>query len=520
VPDRRSMSSVCLLATRTAARAGLLASAAATAAVAVATVCTVLAWLSRAVAVAGDPPPPGLSAEEVAEQVEVGAAAASSAAAALVLLVAILAATAIAQLGRLTAAAREHESATVRARGWSHAQAWTADAAEGLLVVTAGAALGVVLAGALAAAVGGAPPDVLAQWRWLLATMLVLAAAFTIALRRGESRRSTTRGARATTTALVVIVLLASAFVVWQLQSARTTGFDPVVAIAPAVLLMSAALVALAVLGAGAAAWSRPAAAIAGLEPGYPARQVARRMPIYSVAALLVALTVAQAVFSAAYSATWTAMTTDSSAVVTGADLRVDMSPQSASVASVSGAAAVPGVDAVSPALVAEVEIGSNDAQLIAVPASAVETVVTSAGGLVDKSELIPQADPAGAELVRSDPVDLGSATGFRVTADITAALGDPREVYLTALVVDAGGTPEALGPSDVRFEPIGDDAATIVAEFELPEGFGPWRLLAIAADALMGVTIGIVSAETLDGGDLGVSGDDVAIASGTDAVL
>src|SRR4051794_37694193 len=273
MPDRRSLSPVRLLAVRATARAGLLSSAAATAAVAVATVCLVLAWLAGAVAAAGDPPPPGVSEDVVADQAALGAAALSSAAVALVLLVAILAATAVAQLARLTAAAREHESATIRARGFSRPQAWAADAAEGVTVALGGTAAGVLLALAVAAITGVAPRDILPQWPWALATALLLAAVFAVALRRGESRRTSARGARATTAALIAIVLLASAFVVWQLPRARGTGFDPVVAIAPAVLLMTGALVALAAFGAIAVAWSRPAAAALGLEPGYPARQ-------------------------------------------------------------------------------------------------------------------------------------------------------------------------------------------------------------------------------------------------------
>src|SRR4051794_36667180 len=110
MPDRRPLSTGPLLRARSGARGGLLLSAGATIAVAVVTVCVLLAGLARAVADAGSPPPPGADPDVLADEIAVGTAALLSAAPALLLLVAILAGTATAQLGRLAAAAREHES--------------------------------------------------------------------------------------------------------------------------------------------------------------------------------------------------------------------------------------------------------------------------------------------------------------------------------------------------------------------------------------------------------------------------
>ena len=129
MPGRRPASTMRLLARRSRARLGLLASAAATMAVAVATVCVVLGGLVRAAADAGQSPPPGWAPDEVAASLAVGSEALAAAAPALVLLVALLAGTAVAQLARLLAAAREHETTTVRARGLSGRQAWAMDAA-------------------------------------------------------------------------------------------------------------------------------------------------------------------------------------------------------------------------------------------------------------------------------------------------------------------------------------------------------------------------------------------------------
>lgn len=511
MPDRRALSSTRLLGLRAWARAGLLASAAAAVAVAVTTVCLVLAWLGRAISVAGDPPPPGLSAEEVADQVDVGAAALASAAPALVLMVAILAGTAVAQLARLVAAAREHETATIRARGLSRTQAWMTDAAEAVAVALAGAVLGLALAAGLAAVVGAAAADALAAWPWAAGTALVLAVVFAVALRRGERTRTTTRVGRATTAAAVVVVLLATGVVVWQLPLARGAGFDPIVAVAPAVVLMADALVALAVFGGAAVAWARPAAAFPGVQPGYPARQVARRIPIYAVAVLLVALTIAQAVFASAYSATWTAMVTDSAAVRAGADLRVDTSPQEAGPDDVAAAASVAGVDAAAPAFLEGIEIGDADAQLVAVPASEIGAVVSPAGGLVDTRAL--EAAATVEDAVVADPMPLGEgATGLRVSVRAVSDGDSLPSLALEAVVLDATGAPAAL-QFDGDVLPNPDGSVTVVAEAALPEGTAPWRLLAIGADRGRGFTsaavqVTVESVDAVGSGPLDIQAD------------
>ncbi|MFC0198743.1 hypothetical protein ACFFIR_17890, partial [Microbacterium arthrosphaerae] len=308
----------------------------------------------------------------------------------------------------------------------------------------------------------------------------------------------------------IVVVPLASALVVWQLPRARGRGFDPIVAVAPAVVLMAGALVALAVFGAVAVAWARPAARFPALQPGYPARQVARRIPIYAVAVLLVALTVAQAVFASAYSATWSAMVTDSAAVRAGADLRVDMSPQYASPVQVADAASVEGVEASAPATVEEVEIGEADAELVAVPASGIAPVVTSAGGLVDKAALEGTASPGG-DAVTAEPLPLGDeATALRVTARAESSGTRHPGFGLVALLLDATGTPDDV-ILDGELTANDDGSTSLVAEAALPEeGTGPWRLLAIGAfreRAFTGATtqVSVESVEAVGGEPLDI---------------
>lgn len=523
MPDRSSLSAARLLGARSAARAGLLASVVGTVAAAVATVCLVQVALSHAVATAGDPPPPGVDPEDVAAQVDAGVVALVSAAPALVLLIAILAGTAVAQLGRLVSAAREYETAAVRARGFSRGQSWVADALEAAVVAVTGAVAGVLLAVVVVLVVGGAAGEAFAAWPWAAATTVILGAAFAVSLRRGEAAPGSTRRTRTTTTALVIIVLLAAGLVVWQLPLADGKGFDPIVAIAPAVVLLAGSLLSLAVFGAGAAAFARPAAGAASLVPGYPARQVSRRLQIYAVAVLLVALTSALAVFASAYAGSWRAMTDDSAAVGAGAALRVDTEPQSASPADVATAAAIEGVDAATGALSTVVEIGATDAVLIGVPAESVGPVVTPAGGLIDKDALVAAASPAPGS-VDTQPVPLGAdARGLRIEATVEASAGNPGSLGLVAVLLDANGTPAVLD-LDGQVTIVGTDIS-YEGEAELPDGTAPWRLLSIGAGlgpsvAGVNTTVRLELVEALGEGPLDVTGSATLVGNQLDAIV
>lgn len=514
MPHARALTTRSLLRARAGARTGLLVSTTATVAVAVATVCTLVAWLAIEVDRAGDAAPPGVPPEEVAAQVERGIVALVSAAPALVILVVMIAATAAAQLARLLAAAREDESATLRARGLSRGQASATSALESTLIAGVGAVIGLVLTALMLALAGASTagwPAALASFWWVaVLTAAVLGVVLVLAARVRPA--ASARGARVTTGAAVVLLALAAAFVLWQLRLARPTGFDPIAAIAPTVVLMAGALMALAVFGAVAAAWALPAATRPGLAPSYPARQVARRLQISAVAVLLVGLTVAQAVFASAYSATWTAMATDSAALRAGADLRVDLQPSSATPQLVAEAASVDGVDAAAPALVVPIEIGSTDAELVSVPTSAIGTIVTDAGGVVDRGALEAAVAPRDGS-VAPQPLELGDgATGLRLTATIDSARADVAgAVSLVAVVRDASGASATMRlEGTTTAQP---DTTTLTGEAPLPAGTAPWRLLAVTASlpsnfANTTVVVRLDRGEALAGQPLEIAGE------------
>ena len=507
MPDGRALSTARLLVARANARRGLLLSTTATVAVAVATVCALLGSLSRAVAAAAVASSLGVSAEEIAAQVDAGIAALAGAAPALVLLVTLLAATATAQLARLLAVAREYETANARARGLSAGQAARIDAVE---------AAGIAVVGAL----GGLAASVvinlgLAFWWTAPITAAVLAVVLVVAARRPPVTGG--RRTRAAAASLVGLVVLAAAFSAWQLRSARPGGFDPIVAVAPTLVLLGGALLVLAAFGAGAGAWARVAARGRAITPTYPSRQVARRLPVYAVAVLLVGLSVSQIIFASSFGATWTRMATNSSALRAGADLRVDLEPQTVTPGLVAAASFTSGIDAAAPALVTPIEIGNSGAELIAIPTNAIRCVVTSAGGVVDRGRLVADVEPADGT-VSAALIPLGpQATGLNVTVAVQSSRsGGAAGLQLVATVRDAAGTTAQVRLSGVTEDAAGGaDAQTLTVEGALPDGTAPWSLMAVTATVLANfrstdLQVSIVQASAIGAEQLPIDGQAV----------
>ena len=106
--DSRSLVTARLVLHRARARAGSLLALTATVAAAVAAVILILVVTDGAAALGRAAAPAGTPDDEVAAAVSIGAASLSSALPSLLLTVAGVAAAAVAQLGRLLAAAREH----------------------------------------------------------------------------------------------------------------------------------------------------------------------------------------------------------------------------------------------------------------------------------------------------------------------------------------------------------------------------------------------------------------------------
>ena len=145
-------------------------------------------------------------------------------------------------------------------------------------------------------------------------------------------------------------------------------------------------------------------------------------------------------------------------------------------------------------------------------PSGQIESVVTSAGGLVDKEALVAATDATGEGVVVSEPVPLGDgATGITATVGVTVESGSLSGFSLVALLLDANGTPAMLRLSGEP-QPAEDGTALLVATAELPDGASPWRLLAIGAGtgpSIAGSSVAVELSEVAvaGGGPLGVAG-------------
>ncbi|GAA3907662.1 FtsX-like permease family protein [Microbacterium invictum] len=375
------------------------------------------------------------------------------------------------QLARLLGMSRAGETRLLQARGLARGQRAGLAALDALLVTVAGALVGLVVAGAVLAVLwgdagiaglAGTWPTVVAGGALLAATI----AAGQFVASTAPTRAAAGRMARAASPALTVLLLAVAAVLVWQAATTPGTSWDSwsvaVTMLAPTVGVAALAVAALAAFGPVAAFAARRAARGRGLSPAYPIRQVARRVPAFSVGVVLVVIAMAGATLAGAYGATWSTATTQSQRLAAGAPLRASVDPVTPAAleqATALGPAA--------PAYTASVVTGEVGASLIAVPADLLPAVLPDLPALAASLATTLADDLRG-------PMLPDEATGVRLTGTIA---GDPdAAAAATALawVMDAAGTPASI-PLVLETQD-----RTFTATGELPGGIGPWRLTAV----------------------------------------
>jgi hypothetical protein len=512
-----------LLRRRSGARRALLATTAATIAVAVAGVCIVVGWLptgaDRARAAAG----PGLSADDVSAQIAAGSASLASMGPALVVVVLLSAAAAAARLSGLRGASREAESAVLRARGLSRAQVLVMELREAAIIAGTGGAAGWVLGLGVLIALGAGTERGLSTWPVATAASTALGAVVVGATMLAVWRPASTiraRGARAATAASVVLLGTGVVVVLTQLGTALTRGVDPIVVVAPSVVLLAAAFTSVAAFAGFAALADRSSGLGPALVPSLPTRQLARRLPVYAVVVALVALTAAQAVFAAAYDGTWTRTAEVSAALRTGADLRADLAGDPVTPQLVADTAEVAGVDDAAAALIAAVEFGGTDAGIVALPAAAAASVIPRATGLDTRA--LTEALTSRPATVTIEPLAMdGDRVRLAATLD-TERVALAERVGLSIVVLDARGT-----PATIRLDALSLDRASgagggirIVAETDLPSAAGPWRLLAVTASLRAGAGTAAVEISLSPTGSIPAEGTGVLSADSGTVVL
>ncbi|MGO4691974.1 FtsX-like permease family protein [Glaciibacter sp. 2TAF33] len=435
-----------------------------------------------------------------------GLGAAQGVAAVPVLLVMLIAVITLIQLARLLASVRQTEFTLLRARGASVGRLTAVHAAEAAVVALpaagAGASTAVLLfrtagfdnAGAASSASALATPA-----PWLIAAAVcvvsvVVAAASTwrsaarafLHVRDADSGRATT----AATVGAGVLIAGAAALSLWQFRlygSPLATGadgsthIDPVAALAPALCLLTLALLVLLLFGPLLRLVQAAAARTRGISFVLPTRQVVRRIPVFAVAVLLVTLSSGGTTLAAAYAARWAALDSTAASIRNGSDVRVRQeTPRTVgapeSLITATRYASLDHVEAAIPALSSPVSIATDEVTLTALSTANLPAVVRP-GGSIDPIALAAAFSPAPAGIVLTDVRDTVSVT-VSVPQDAVAAPVRPGHVDAFAWVADADGGLLRLPLGRMM---LADPTAGSLGS-ALPAGAAPWSLLAFEA--------------------------------------
>ena len=418
---------------------------------------------------------------------------------------------AIIQVARLLVAIRGRESQILVARGASIGQMGMVAAAEAVPCAVGGAVVGAGLSwvAVVTAGPGGAVTD--AAWRWIALSAVVVALVVVSMLivvvvldTRGLARLRAVDAAGRTRTVLglgVVVLLVAAAALagwrVWRAQAQQVPAAEEIVVLAPGILLLVGALLALVVLAPASRLAERWAARARALVPVLPARQVSRRLAGYAVPTLLVALATGALVLANTYGATTSGLQAQVDAVRAGSDVRI-LTGARGPVAPLTTVPVVDAGDAAQTSLVlsSTATIGDSEVRVLAVPAGRAESVLpaTGPGAAAQLRPLTPSGDvlpgvglPEGATQLTVDV--RGRAGAEEPTQEDPlwsrpAVGGPPVRVSTTIWLADtSGGMVRLTGPS-VRLPVDGPFAEALLSEpvsldAGVPDG-GSWRVVAI----------------------------------------
>ncbi|MFF1878324.1 hypothetical protein [Leifsonia sp. NPDC058230] len=404
---------------------------------------------------------------------------------------AVCSAIAFILLAQLLARSRLVETRLLRARGATVGDLLAAGAVESAAVAVAGASIGLAAAQAVLLATVGAPTGAVEVA--VPALIVVLASVAAALLIGGLSARSATgapgaveagRGRSAVSGGLAVIAFAAAGVTVWRFVAfgspvAADGRIDPVGVIAPAAVLCAIAMLGLLLFGPAAGGVEGLAARGRGLAAVLPARQVGRGLALFAAPVALVVLTVGAATFAAGYVGTWSGFLRDSSQLVNGSDVRVDLGVAgtvrgTGDAAGVPGFARIPSVSAAAPVLDTEVGLGQGTIGLIGVDARRLTDLTRVGGYMFDAQEVSKQLRAGGTLRGAELPTN---AKSLVAQASVVVPEGAaPPELAVTFWVADAQGE---LIPLVAAASPAASPAAGGMIAADLPAG-GPWTLVAV----------------------------------------
>ncbi|MFI5844211.1 FtsX-like permease family protein [Catenuloplanes sp. NPDC051500] len=259
--------------------------------------------------------------------------------AAVAILGSVLTATALALAARLTAGVRTVESALLSALGFSRRQLAGVAAVEALLLAAAATAIAVPASSALHAAIthlpalrGAGLAETFAVTGLQVLTvaggaLLLGAVLVTLALQPvAEVKERRTRGELIARSGADVLLVAFAGVGLWQLwsQPAEAGGQDAVRILAPALLLLAGAALALRLVPPALALADLLARRARGFVLPLAAFEAARR-PQAVAAGLLIGLACAAGTFGVGYDATWQRSQQDQAALSVGTDLAITL---------------------------------------------------------------------------------------------------------------------------------------------------------------------------------------------------
>lgn len=386
------------------------------------------------------------------------------------LLLAVAGLVALVRLAALLVGDRRGETTLLLARGGSSGALSRDAAVEALAVALPAAIVGALGgAGALAAAAPLAATRPLLPW--VTAAGVVVAAAVVLTgTAWTDARRPVVRGSgdetgrarRALAAGGVVLLIALAAIALWQFRlygspfvpsASGTTHVDPLASLAPVLVLLALAVGAVAIAGGAGRLLERWGAALPGLAPALPAWQIARRTPLYASAVLVLSFAAGGLALTGAVDGSWRAFDRAAAAAEIGGDLRVSLPGRSV----VSGDdAAAPlghdlsereGVRAAVPVFRGEVRVGSDPADLVALPVDRLEAAAPAAGTAVPAGVTSALASaPGGPEIAPGSEVVVAvevapAASATFADADAQPGPEDTPRVAVAVWMLDVAGT-------------------------------------------------------------------------------
>lgn len=391
--------------------------------------------------------------------------------------------------------AREGENRLLRARGARRRDLVWAAGLETIVVTALGAVAGAVLGVTVAALAAGIAPEAIAIIAAVGGVVAVAAISGAVATSRSVDRGST-RARAAVDIGLAVVLAVLTGLAAWQFVQAGTpvvtrgdgtSILDPLVAIAPALVLGFAALLAVAVATPLALLFAAALAPLRSVSPVTPMRLGSRRPARHALSIVSVAFALGAVVVAGAYGGTLAALGDAPEELRVGADVRVVTIPDDVDVADI---AALQPSDA---SMLAR-SLGADGADaripILAAEAPGLAAVMSDAGGTIDPADLGDALALRAGQPLGGDTLDLTVVATVPPPVEVDAELVPQQAAafYLRASVLSESGELrqfvftnfEETENADASFPDIRVDEVVEIS-LELPPG-AQWSLVGLDA--------------------------------------